>query len=65
MTQPEPWVIATFKANTKSIGYSHDLGWTGSKMATFSYHGPSDVRVTCGYDNPPKSGCGSRPSTQV
>ena len=56
MTQPEPWVIATFAANTKSIQYARDLGWTGSKMATFRYHSPSDVRVTYGYDTPPQIG---------
>jgi hypothetical protein len=56
MTQPEPWVIAAFAGNTKSIHYMHNLGWTGSKMAAFSYHGPSDVWVTYGYDSPPQIG---------
>ena len=51
MTRAEPWVVAAFAANTKSIDYVRDLGWSGSKTAAFSYHGPSDVRVTYGYDN--------------
>lgn len=50
MTDSSP-TSSDFVASTVFINYNHDVGWSGARIAGFSYREPSIARVTYSYDD--------------